>query len=75
MDRGTVTIGDARFSPLYVKTGRDVLSFGTSTGIHRADVLYIEDPLTIEVFETRRNFVGLGFAFQPRHQVRRLNPT
>jgi uncharacterized coiled-coil protein SlyX len=62
VDRGTVTIGDVQRFPLYVKTGRDVLSFGTSTGIHRADVLYIENPLTIEVFETRRNFVGFGFA-------------
>jgi uncharacterized coiled-coil protein SlyX len=62
VDRGTITIGDVQRFPLYVKTGRDVLSFGTSTGIHRADVLYIENPLTIEVFETRRNFVGFGFA-------------
>jgi uncharacterized coiled-coil protein SlyX len=62
VDRGTITIGDVQRFPLYVKTGRDVVSFGTSTGIHRADVLYIENPLTIEVFETRRNFVGFGFA-------------
>ena len=63
VDRGTITIGDVQRFPLYMKGGRDVLAFGTSTGIHRADVLSVENPLTIEVFETRRNFLGVGFAF------------
>jgi hypothetical protein len=58
-----VTIGDVQRFPLYAKVGRDVLSFGTSTGIHRADTLSVDNPLTIEVFETRRNSVGIGFAF------------
>jgi hypothetical protein len=62
VDRGTITIGDVQRFPLYAKAGRDVLSYGTSTGVHRVDVLSVENPLTIEVFETRRNFIGLGFA-------------
>ena len=56
VDRGTITIGDVQRFPLYVKAGRDVLSFGTSTGVHRADVLSFENPLTIEVFETQAEF-------------------
>ena len=63
VDRAAVTIGDVQRFPFFAKVGRDVLSFGTSTGIHRADVLSFENPLTIEVFETRRNSVGIGFAF------------
>jgi hypothetical protein len=62
VDRAAVTIGDVRRFPLYAKVGRNVLQFGTSTGIHRADVLSVENPLTIEVFETRANSVGIGFA-------------
>jgi uncharacterized coiled-coil protein SlyX len=61
VDRATITIGDVQRFPLYAKVGRDALSFGTSTGIHRADVLSVENPLTIEVFEMRRNSIGLGF--------------
>jgi len=62
VDRGTVTIGDVQRFPLFAKVGRDVLPFGTSTGVHRNDVLSVENPLTIEVFETRRDAVGIGFA-------------
>ena len=62
VDRGTITFGDVQRFPLYVKAGRDVLGYGTSTGVHRTDVLSVENPLTIEVFETRRNFIGFGFA-------------
>ena len=38
------------------------MQFGTSTGVHRADVLSVEDPLTIQVFQTRATSVGIGFA-------------
>jgi hypothetical protein len=62
VDRAAVTIGDIQRFPLYAKFGRDVLSYGTSTGVHRADVLSVENPLTIEVFETRANSIGFGFA-------------
>lgn len=62
VDRAAVTIGDVQRFPIYTKVGRDVLPFGTGTGVHRADVLSISNPLTIEVFETRANSVGIGFA-------------
>jgi hypothetical protein len=62
VDRAAVTIGDVQRFPIYAKVGRDVLPFGTGTGIHRSDVLSIANPLTIEVFETRSNSVGIGFA-------------
>lgn len=62
LDRATITFGDVQRFPLYAKVGRDVLSYGTSTGIHRVDVLSVENPLTIEVFETRANSIGIGFA-------------
>jgi hypothetical protein len=34
VDRGTITFGDVQRFPLYVKVGRDVLGYGTSTGVH-----------------------------------------
>ncbi len=62
VDRAAVLIGDTQRFPLFVKVGRDVLPFGISTGLHRVDVLSIDNPLTVEVFETRRNTIGIGFA-------------
>ncbi len=62
VDRATVYVGDLQRFPLYMKVGRDVLPFGTSTGVHRSDVLSLENPLTVEIFETRANTVGIGFA-------------
>lgn len=63
IDRATVTIGDVQRFPLFLKAGRDTLTYGTSTGVHRSDVLSIDNPLTIEIFETKANMVGIGFAF------------
>jgi hypothetical protein len=63
VDRGTITIGDPLRFPLFVKGGRDVIPFGTSTGFSRTSGLSIESPLTIQVFETRTNLVGIGFEF------------
>ena len=63
LDTAFVTIGDTQKFPAYVKTGRMILPFGTSTGVHRADVLSIESPMTIEVFESRKNAIGFGIAF------------
>jgi hypothetical protein len=63
VDRAYVLIGDVQRFPFYMQAGLDVLNFGTSTGVHRSDVLSIENPLTIEVFETRAAAVGIGFAF------------
>jgi hypothetical protein len=62
VDRASVFIGDVQRFPLYLKAGFDVLPFGTSTGVHRSDVLSLENPLTVEVFETRAKTVGIGFA-------------
>jgi uncharacterized coiled-coil protein SlyX len=63
VQRGTITIGDTQRFPLYIKGGLDTLEFGTSTGVHRLDVLSIGTPTTIEGFEILRPEVGLGFAF------------
>src|SRR5467141_3428956 len=62
VSRATLTIGDLQRFPIYVKAGRDVLPFGISTGVHRIDLVTLNNPLTIDAFETRRNAVGIGFA-------------
>jgi len=63
VDRATVTIGDPLRFPLFVRGGRDVIPFGTSTGFTRTSGLSIESPLTIQAFETRSNLVQIGFEF------------
>jgi hypothetical protein len=73
VQRGTITIGDTQRFPLFVKGGLDTLEFGTSTGIHRLDVLSIGTPTTIEAFEILRPEVGLGFAF-PTPPLARVSP-
>ncbi len=62
VNRATLTIGDLQRFPIYVKAGREVLPFGISTGVHRIDLVTLNNPLTIDAFETRRNAVGIGFA-------------
>src|SRR6266480_2767396 len=62
VSRATLTIGDLQRFPIYVKAGRDVLPFGISTGVHRIDLVSLNDPLTIDAFQTRRNAIGIGFA-------------
>lgn len=59
--RGTITLGNVTRYPVYITTGRDVVPFGISTGDPVADVLTIVDPLTVEVFETREDFIMFGF--------------
>jgi hypothetical protein len=73
VQRGTITIGDTQRFPFFVKGGLDTLEFGTSTGIHRLDVLSIGTPTTIEAFEITRPEVGLGFAF-PTPPPARVSP-
>ena len=73
LDTAFVTIGDTQKFPAYVKTGRMILPFGTSTGVHRSDVLSIESPMTIEVFESRKNAIGFGIAF-PTPALAPLSP-
>ena len=59
--RRFITIGDTANYPLFATTGRDVVPFGISTGDPVADVLTIVDPLTVEVFEMREDFIMIGF--------------
>ncbi|MCI0335871.1 MAG: hypothetical protein L0228_21905 [Planctomycetes bacterium] len=59
--QGIITVGDTTRYPLFMTIGRAVVPFGISTGDPVADVLTIVDPLTVEVFETREDFVLLGF--------------
>ena len=61
LDKGYVIIGDPRRFPIYLKAGLDYLPFGTSTGVHRSDVLSIATPLTIEAFELRKPGIAIGF--------------
>jgi hypothetical protein len=63
LDRGTITIGDVQRFPIYARMGRDVLAFGTSTGIARVDTLSLSGPLSVEAFESRQDVLGIGFAF------------
>ena len=63
LDRAYVTIGDVTRFPLYLRAGIMTLPFGISTGVHRADVLTVDNPLTIDGFETRKAAIGLGFGF------------
>jgi hypothetical protein len=73
VDRATITVGDIERFPLYARAGRDVLTFGTSTGLARFDTLSIVNPLSIEVFETRKNYLGFGFAL-PTPPLTRPSP-
>ncbi|MEO6269849.1 MAG: hypothetical protein ABIP08_06060 [Lautropia sp.] len=73
VDRALVTIGDPMRFPFYAKAGRDVLAFGSSTGVSRTSVLSLESPLTIQVFETRANSFGIGFEF-PTPELTRAAP-
>jgi hypothetical protein len=57
-----VMVGDLSNYPLFALIGRDVVPFGISTGDPITDVLTINDPLTVEVFETREDFVLFGYA-------------
>ena len=56
-----ITIGNPDKHPLFATLGRDVVPFGISTGDPVADVLTIIDPLTVDVFEMREDFILLGF--------------
>ena len=70
VDRATLTIGDPLRFPLFLRGGRDVIPFGTSTGFTRTSGLSIESPLTIQAFETRSNLVQIGFEFPTPALVR-----
>jgi uncharacterized coiled-coil protein SlyX len=62
IDRTHISIGDFTQFPISARLGREVLHFGTSTGVARLDTLSIGTPLTTEVFENRQAAAGLEFA-------------
>jgi hypothetical protein len=63
LDRTHVFIGDFTQFPIAARFGREVMHFGTSTGVARLDTLSIGTPLTTEVFENRQNTAGFEFAW------------
>lgn len=63
LDQGYVTLGDTQRFPPFLTAGRVVLPFGVSTGHPVTDTLSINNPLTVEVFETKQTAVGFGLAF------------
>ena len=63
LDRTHISIGDFTQFPIAARLGREVLHFGTSTGVARLDTLSIGTPLTTEVFENRQTYAGLEFAW------------
>ncbi|ESQ14492.1 MAG: hypothetical protein N838_31450 [Thiohalocapsa sp. PB-PSB1] len=63
LDTAFVRLGDPQRFPPYLITGRMILPFGISTGNPVADVLNIEDPLTIAGFEQRQIAIGFGLAW------------
>jgi uncharacterized coiled-coil protein SlyX len=63
LDRTHIFIGDYTQFPIAARLGREVLHFGTSTGVARLDTLSIGTPLTTEVFENRQTAAGLEFAW------------
>src|SRR5262245_43904389 len=62
IDRTHISIGDMTLFPIAARLGREVLHFGTSTGVARLDTLSIGTPLTTEVFENRQTAAGLEFS-------------
>jgi hypothetical protein len=63
IETALVTFGDPQKFPPFLTVGRMVLPFGISTGTPVADTLTSEDPLTLEVFETRKTAIGVGLGF------------
>ena len=63
IDTAFVTLGDTQRFPPFGTFGRMIVPFGISTGDPVADVLTLEDPLTVEVFEAKEDAILLGFGF------------
>ncbi len=63
VDTAFVTVGDTQRFWLYGTCGRVIVPFGISTGAAKGDVLNLEDPLTVEVFETKEDVILIGFEF------------
>ncbi len=67
LDEALITLGDVEGTgkfPLYLKAGRGVVPFGVATGAtikaRLEDILTITDPLTVEVFEAKEDYLMLG---------------
>ena len=60
-DKAFLTIGDIQKFPLFASAGLKYLEFGSSSGVHRVDVLSLANPLTVEAFELRNPAIGIGF--------------
>ena len=64
VNEALITLGKPEKFPLYLKAGRGVVPFGISTGTTVAakleETLTITGPLTVEVFETKEDYVLLG---------------
>jgi uncharacterized coiled-coil protein SlyX len=63
IDTAFLTIGNLQRFPLAGTFGQVIVPFGISTGDPVADVLTLEDPLTIEVFEMREIAVQIDVGF------------
>jgi len=63
VDTAFLRVGNPELFFPYAKVGRVVVPFGISTGDPVADVLTIEDPLTVEAFETKEDALLVGFEF------------
>jgi hypothetical protein len=77
VDTAFLTLGDTERVWPYATFGRVVAPFGISTGDPVADVLNIVDPLTVEVFETKKDAILIGLDFptpSPTPQVVTLAP-
>lgn len=61
VDTASITLGNLQRFPLLLQAGRVNLAFGSSTGVHRADTLSIDGPLTTQAFQLRRTAIGIGF--------------
>ena len=61
VDEAYIILANLKCRPGYVKAGRAIVPFGVGTGDPVADVLTVNDPLTIEAFETREDIIMLGF--------------
>jgi hypothetical protein len=63
IDTAFLTLGNTERFWLFGTFGRMIVPFGISTGDPVADVLTINDPLTVEAFETKEDAVLVGVAF------------
>jgi hypothetical protein len=66
IDTAFVTLGNVEQFWPYAVTGRMIVPFGISTGDPVLDALTINDPLTIELFESREDAILIGAAFPTR---------